>query len=332
MSETYLTAYPFVAGPDTEPWCVWDIDMQKHNLAFLDSIEPTYFEHLAMMYEPHLETEEKQFAAIALRSAYAQGLETLFALTCATLQAPEMIIGWMLKYRPSKMEGLLEDINHGRPALFAIDVKPSWKAIADAMILVNTGDPEQDKKLKSGFAKLWARLAEEATDQRQISEYNNIKHGLRVGMGGWWVAMGAEETPGVPAPAANMHIVGKSEFGTQLYEADDLAKRNFRIKRRSAAWDPRKFITALPLISISINNVISFAKFLNGVEPSKLQLLFPKDLDAFGEPWTYRVRMNHFEMNTVITAEMIEPLSKEEIIDAYPKTDLTDFAEEIGEG
>ena len=64
---------------DETPCCLWDTDIRQRNLDFLDSIDPGYFEHIADLHGESLEGDEKQYAATALRVAYFQGLETLFA-------------------------------------------------------------------------------------------------------------------------------------------------------------------------------------------------------------------------------------------------------------
>jgi hypothetical protein len=62
------------------PYCIWDWDIRKLNLDFLETIDPHYFEHIANIHGQFLEDGEKQYAATALRVAYSHGLESLFAL------------------------------------------------------------------------------------------------------------------------------------------------------------------------------------------------------------------------------------------------------------
>jgi len=70
------------------------------------------------MHSELLEGDQKQYAAATLRIAYSQGLETLFALLCAVVQAPDCVIGWFLKYRNSELFELVRKIREGQIILF----------------------------------------------------------------------------------------------------------------------------------------------------------------------------------------------------------------------
>lgn len=86
---------PFVV--DETPYCLWECNLARLNLTFLESIDPYYFQHVVETFAPMLEGEAKHYAAVALRSGYSHGLETLFALLCAFVQAPQCPAGWIIK-------------------------------------------------------------------------------------------------------------------------------------------------------------------------------------------------------------------------------------------
>ena len=70
---------------DDKPFCLWDTDVQKITLEFLDSIDPSYFDYIA---DSHLQAaieDKSQVASLAIRAGYSQGLETLFALIAAAV-------------------------------------------------------------------------------------------------------------------------------------------------------------------------------------------------------------------------------------------------------
>ena len=95
---------------DETPYCLWDADIRQRNLDFLDSIDPGY-SNIADLHGQSLDGQEKQYAAAALRVAYSQGLETLFALLCAAIQAPDCVEGWLTKYQNSELESVVKKIN-----------------------------------------------------------------------------------------------------------------------------------------------------------------------------------------------------------------------------
>jgi hypothetical protein len=67
------------------------------------------------------------------------------------------------------------------------------------------------------------------------------KHGLRTRPGGLTLAIGFEETPGIPAPPEKMHNLGGSKFGTSYFSREKVLESNrinFRPRRQSRNWDP----------------------------------------------------------------------------------------------
>jgi hypothetical protein len=98
----------------------------------------------------------------------------------------------------------------------------------------DTGDSDKNTLISKGFGRLWHRLADDFLDEKSTREYNNIKHGLRVQIGGSWLALGVENELGVPAPSENMRLMGSSVFGSSFYEPETLIKpHHIRVKHQS---------------------------------------------------------------------------------------------------
>lgn len=94
-----------------KPFCAW---FQKGTTkAFLRGIDTKYFFYLAEIHSQNLDGENKEKAIIALRTAYHQGLETFFMLLFATLQAPNSIVGWLLKCKTQQVHKFVKDISNG---------------------------------------------------------------------------------------------------------------------------------------------------------------------------------------------------------------------------
>jgi len=105
------------------PHACWDLELRRKNLEFLEGIDAEYFRYVAEMNVTHLESDNKHRAALALRLAYSQGLETLFALLGARIQAPHCVIGWMLAYENKELQtGFDHRIGHFRPLRMATRV------------------------------------------------------------------------------------------------------------------------------------------------------------------------------------------------------------------
>ena len=88
---------------DETPYCVWDWDIDRLEREFLNGIAPGYFAYMAQAHDPHLDGEEAQRAARALRMTYSHAQETLMSLLCALVQAPDCVVGWMHKYRNEEL-------------------------------------------------------------------------------------------------------------------------------------------------------------------------------------------------------------------------------------
>ncbi|MDQ3820286.1 MAG: hypothetical protein M3362_21750, partial [Acidobacteriota bacterium] len=127
---------------------LWDLDIHQRNLDFINSIDPRYFEHIANLHGESLEGDEKQYAAAALRIAYSHGLESLFALLCACVQAPDCIVGWLLNYQNKELYEVVRKISEWRKIYSKLRAKPiNWDAVADLIFMnFKTGDDGKDKR------------------------------------------------------------------------------------------------------------------------------------------------------------------------------------------
>jgi hypothetical protein len=320
---------------DDSAWCAWDWDLEKLNLNFINSIDPGYFEYLAQIYASSDEKDE-QNAALALRAAYSHGLETLFAFLFASIQAPDCVIGWVHKYEISQIRSLLQKVNTRRNILSKLKIDPiSWKNISNTLLPFTLDNKEKEISIKGNYARTWEKFADEFLNSTFAFEYNSIKHGLRAKSGGFWLAIGRENKPGKPESPDKMHLMGKSEYGSTFYEvnlfdvkASDKSKRNFRLLNHSQNWQLEKFYIGLHLVSASLQNILSFLKIVNGVEPSSVEFTWPDDEEYFGELWKTSPGVSHMSMNNIILKEHIVPFSKDEILSLY-KVDVKDSDEDV---
>jgi hypothetical protein len=302
------------------PYCFWSLDPIGQDLEFINNIDPRYFEHIAELHGDSLEDDQKQYAAAAIRIAHSQGLETLFALLCAVAQAPDCVIGWFLKYQNRDLYDVVKKINEGETIYKKLrsDIV-TWNDIAEVVFSsLKTGDDEKDKAIRTNFARLWRRFASDFLDKQHELEYNSIKHGLRAKLGGFYLAIGAEDTPGVPAPAERMRLFGSSEFGSSFFVPERLHNaRNFSIRHQALNWSPENFLYALRLISISMDNVLGFLKIFHGVPATNVNFSWPSDNDTYNEPWLRTSGITRMAMNSPISEGAITPLTKDEILSVY---------------
>lgn len=304
------------------PYCFWDLDVHARNLEFIEKIDPKYFEHVANLHSNGLDGEEKQYAAAALRIAYSHGLETLFALLCALIQAPDCVIGWFLKYQNRELYDLVNKINDG--AIIYSKLKKhrvTWEVISELVFFnFKTGDQAKDEKLQKNFARLWQHFAYDFLDTKSAVEYNSIKHGMRARMGGFSLAMGLEDVPGVPAPHERMETMVNSEFGSSFFVSERLHdNRNFAAHHQSLNWHPENFIDGLRLISASIHNAVASLRILHGVPLNTVPFCWFETDEAYDLPWSRTAGITSFAMNSQITEKAIVPMSREDILAVYKK-------------
>ena len=168
-----------------------------------------------------------------------------------------------------------------------VNKRVSWQAIADLIFSnLKMGDEEKDKELRKCFANLWQRFAKDYLNENNIAEYNSLKHGSRQHMGPYYLAMGLEDTPGVPAPPERMETISSSQFGSSFLVPVKLHdRRNFTVKTFRKNWQPPNMIFGLNFISMSIANVLSFIKILHNESLDKAPFTYPTDFDDFKKPW-----------------------------------------------
>lgn len=299
------------------PQVTWAWDLEERNLTFLRGIDADYFAHIASSQVPLLETESCHFAAAALRVAFGQALETMFALAACAVQAPYCPVGWMLAYRNDELLDVIRGMATGRPVvrrdLTVAD--PTLDGLAKSVM--NATQYPQDKRdsLASGFARVWRRWSSEFLDERATSEYNSFKHGMRASLGGFTLSMGEEDEYGVPAAPGAMRSMGGSRFGSAFYCAEHLDGRLHQFPRRTMRnWSPIGMASGLQLMAMSIQDIASYLRIVGGDDPETCGFATPLDMDAFDAPWTEPIGVTFMNMDMVVRKDQIQPLTRGEVL------------------
>lgn len=307
---------------DETPFALWSLDPQQENLRFLDGIRPGYFSFLARLHGAVLHTqgetpagEDRQYAATALRNAYAQGLETLFALLGAALQAPDAPAGYVLKYR-DELPSVVRKISGGGDlkTMFRLGAL-SWQAVAE-LTVPDLGDADRRRMNVAGFARVWSLLAQDYLSERRSQEHNSIKHGLRVRMGGFQLAIGL---PGEGDPAEAVHPIGGSEFGASFAVPARLMddRLNLYLHEVSTNWNIEQMVYGLELITFSIRNILAFLKLHLGADPATLEVFLANDPAAFEFPRTPQVGVSSFAHTPTLQVEPGALLTRAQVMAWY---------------
>lgn len=306
---------------DETPYACWEWNLRDRNLEFLRGIDPTYYTYVADANAEHLDDiEHRQKAALAIRIAYSQALETLFALIGALVQAPNCAFGWLARYQNRELASLVRKLSYGQKVRTVLNFEPNWKNISRGVHGFLGHDDAKKEWIAAGFARAWGRFASEFLNEEISAEYNAAKHGLRSRIGGFTLSVGIEDTPGQLAQPEAMRSVGGSMFGTSFYTVEKLeddVKTNFRARRLSRNWIPANLINGLHLLSMSIGNVVCALRIMNGEAPGKCLFHNPDRPEAFDAPWALSCGVNGMKMDVILTKSHIEPLSKQDILDSY---------------
>lgn len=280
-----------------EPYCLWEVDLKGEVTRFLSGFDTEYFDHLLKV---HLESEDEQRAAMALRIAYHHAMETLFSLLGALLQAPAAPHAWIARCSNSQLKEVVRRISASDDTLpTGLSVQSvRWSELARASLTWYRSGSDRQTESIALFAEFWRRLATEYLDQNRIDEYNSLKHGLRVSGGGFGLRFGVEHEYGVPPTENEMHTIEKSEFGTSFRRlvpaSDKTGDRSLVSEQVSINWKIEKVAPVLQITSISIANVIGALRILNGYPFDRIKFTRPESDEAFTDPWKQVPAANNF--------------------------------------
>lgn len=328
MTTDKLEYYKFMINE--RPFCYWGLDLANQNSEFLEGIDTDYFVYLADAHLKMLEGDHKLRAALAIRTAYSQALETFFSFLGAGIQAPKAVPIWLAKYTNAELDDFVNKIRLSKPIYSIFGYKTvSWEHISFTfhrnLILE---DKEKERTIKASFAKLWSQLAQDFANNNFKKEYNSIKHGLRVKPGGFSLMMGLEERPGTPAPQESMHLLGHSDFGSKFPVVHSISndknyKHHVQLGNCVVNWSPEDLIYGLRVISCSMENIVSYLKIMNSVNPKDVVFNWFSREDTLSVPWKNRgsIVVSGFSWKSpVIEEDDINKLTKEEITDFYKST------------
>lgn len=295
----------------------WDWNLSKKNIRFLNGVDAKHYNHVVQAHSPYLEGDGKLYAAAALRIAYAQGLEALFALLCATVQAPKCVIGWMHSYQNEELKKTVKKISSGASIqTVPLFYSANWNSLAKLVHSDLDVNETRSAWIQEGFGSLWTSYATDFLDDSRTREYHALKHGSRPCLGGFHLAFGRQPDRNTPAPPEAMQSLGGSEFGSTFFIEERIGNNKLHCRPRSVSmnWVPENIIYGIEMIATSIQNVLSFLKILNGIPPAECQFAFPVDENGFDRPWAKCCGVISSSMDTTIGVKDIQPWTKEELI------------------
>lgn len=301
-----------------EPYCIWEADLKKRNTEFIEGIDVDYFEYLLNL---HLSAEDEKRASIALKTTLHHAVETFFSLLGAYIQAPDCVYAWVAKCSNKELRSLIKKVAECDSRLFTkLNIEGvSWETLSALIFQRYMPDTEKAEITKKSFAKVWSRLAHEFLDDKNIDEYNSLKHGFRVRSGGFSLAFGIEHEYGVAPPEEEMQSLGGSEHGTTFIRLESVGEiknnRSLRSRKLSLNWKLEKVILQLQLVSVSIVNIVSALKIANDIKASECKFSVLQEGEDYEKPWSFSPGVTSFNLDFVMDETQVVPLTKKQLFE-----------------
>lgn len=251
----------------------------SENRHFLEAVDTDYWRYQGTVHGDALASEHathRQRAAVALRLAYGQGVETLFAFIGALLQAPVYPIGWINRYTNQDLRAVIQKIQSAEARLQS--VLPgvlTWESIAELVHSSVSATELKEHDVVQRFASAWRLLASDYLDRTFEPDYNSLKHGMRSTVGGFTVGFSVDSPtvrPGVDDP---VQIVGDSTFGNTFWMRPrkiEGSKYTYDFDVSvSRSWSPTQFIARLDVIACSMKNIVSHLSLCAGAQPADVR-------------------------------------------------------------
>lgn len=255
---------------DDELFCFWAPDLKAAAVAFLKSLDPDYFLYVAKQGLPHIGDKENEMrAGASMRLAFFHGSETLLLLLAAVVQAPWCPQAYLGQCQNVPLRNVLDAIDEGKPVRkFNHRLQDlSWHGIAFEVLRLSGFSPTQISKTAELLGRFWADLSAKNQDEIAIAEYNSIKHGFRVGHGGYQIHFTVNR-PGNPATNSTEITLGNQPFGTSFsvitrIGGEEKSNRSRAAHTHHVGWNIESMALSLELLRVSIQNVVAYLSFFN---------------------------------------------------------------------
>jgi hypothetical protein len=307
-----------------EPYCVWEEDVLGTNRRFLRGLDPDYFAYLTHI---HCAATDRKHASVALRISSHHGLETLFSLVGAFLQAPDCVYAWVGKCSTGALRDLVRRVTAKDSTLFRklkVD-EVSWNSVATAVFRTLEPGTEIQRAAIQQFTALWQGLAAEFSESLHIEEYNSLKHGFRVGNGGFALSIGPAAEGGEFPPDNEFQLVGRSDFGTSFVlikpTTNNKGDRALKVSTVHVNWSFERLVRLNEAIFWSLKNITTALRAANGVDPGTPAFIVPGTTDHFDGVWRNDSGLLNMRQDSIVPAEDRFARTKSQLqrmIDAAP--------------
>lgn len=304
------------------PVSVWEPEGSSTGLRFLRGMDPQYYQYLADVLGTDRANDPTDVtskvgarSAQALRVAFGMGLESLFAILAALVQAPHCVFGWLSAYTNAELHEVVRRITRKEhlPALEPF-TRPTWESISGLLLSpLKAANQTAHETLSLEFTKAWHSLAEVFCDDLCRAEYNCMKHGFRASSSGFSLKVEVPEEEGEGAkPLAHYDVPLGQTFPVLKRHKE---RGNYSVITGAVALEPQFCLAGLRITAYSMHNAVQFARLLGGDDPSKLKPTWPPDDGVFRQLENPSAPLRSLTYGVNVIPDKY--LSKDEILELY---------------
>lgn len=303
------------------PYCYWMNDIHGYNKRVIQCIDPDYWHSASYMIRKCAEKNEI-IAAVHSRMYYLTSLETMFAHLFSLLQAPDCIMGWLHNYGKRDIKRIINKIDTKHQLYTKLELAITWKELTHFLFSDIT---QTDAKLPESLMFYERYLRMFANEIQSVSvgeELNSIKHGLRVNSGGFGLAFGPQEAPGIPAPPEKMMSLGSSATGMTYWIKENIGsdKKNYGLREKSVNWTFDSQISRLELIAVYMNNIKHMMLQVNGYDTENTPKMYVTEHEKLQSALSAPLNAPHaFDFKAEIHPEWIKEFTTAEVLSVYDK-------------
>jgi len=240
------------------PVAIWGANLSDENREFLNDYDCNYFQEISqLLYDAlkndKLENERRNALLISLRQTYLNSIESFFAFLFASIQSPDCIFGWLLKYQTKDLKALVQSINNGKSVFNKYEIElSSWDVLYSKVFPTKLFDNDS-LMLKEKELKAIKIFANEFLDEVVSSEYNSIKHGVR-----------CKQNSISKMLVKDIEIIG-SEYGSEFIKLKRLEDKNNQKNNANycytkiySHWNPQSMYARIQIIAVLQHNLRNY--------------------------------------------------------------------------
>lgn len=314
-----LVARPFYVLD--KAYVIWGANGSQENLEFIKQIDCSFYHRSAELLisegisDPEPTEQDRKSIASLSRILWHNATETLTMLIGSLIQSPHAVDGFFLKCNNERCREVSRKLSSGNFPKGNL-WQPDLSNIKDIIkFIFDEVDWEEKDKTSSNFTDATKDILRDYNKEHSHSEYNCLKHGLRLSHNAFEFSFGIEQQYEDEQTA---HLFSsRSRDGSHFRVVSPLPESrqtgHFYTKEISIGWSLERTLMQLQFISCLARCVCSKLQILNGVAPTSVKFERPVPTSQFWEIYhgLEREAINNFTIDPKpIVPKKVDPAAK----------------------